>query len=77
MGWADGRGGFVFHCNWNSTLQSIYFGGLIATRLLYIKQQTNAQKIGKGKRSVLDINMWLIMLVLILVGVVLEGFGYG
>ncbi|KAE9605845.1 putative flavonol 3-O-glucosyltransferase [Lupinus albus] len=34
--------GFVSHCGWNSTLESIYFGVPIATWPLYAEQQTNA-----------------------------------
>ncbi|CAI8586761.1 unnamed protein product, partial [Vicia faba] len=35
-------GGFVSHCGWNSTLESIYFGVPIATWPLYAEQQSNA-----------------------------------
>ncbi|KAI4308613.1 hypothetical protein L6164_031669 [Bauhinia variegata] len=35
-------GGFVSHCGWNSTLESIYFGVPIATWPLYAEQQANA-----------------------------------
>nr|AFN88218.1 anthocyanidin 3-O-glucosyltransferase 1-like protein [Phaseolus vulgaris] len=34
--------GFVSHCGWNSTLESIHFGVPIATWPLYAEQQTNA-----------------------------------
>nr|AHC55309.1 UDP-glucosyltransferase [Indigofera suffruticosa] len=50
IGWAPqtqilahpSTGGFVSHCGWNSTLESIYFGVPIAAWPLYAEQQTNA-----------------------------------
>ncbi|CAJ2634221.1 unnamed protein product [Trifolium pratense] len=50
IGWAPqtqilahpATGGFVSHCGWNSTLESIYFGVPIATWPIYAEQQTNA-----------------------------------
>ncbi|XP_030516478.1 anthocyanidin 3-O-glucosyltransferase 2-like [Rhodamnia argentea] len=35
-------GGFVSHCGWNSTLESIWFGVPVATWPLYAEQQFNA-----------------------------------
>ncbi|XP_010488197.1 PREDICTED: UDP-glycosyltransferase 71B2-like [Camelina sativa] len=35
-------GGFVSHCGWNSTLESLWFGIPIATWPLYAEQQVNA-----------------------------------
>ncbi|XP_030442093.2 anthocyanidin 3-O-glucosyltransferase 2-like [Syzygium oleosum] len=35
-------GGFVSHCEWNSTLESIWFGVAMATWPLYAEQQFNA-----------------------------------
>ncbi|KAI5433221.1 hypothetical protein KIW84_020485, partial [Lathyrus oleraceus] len=50
IGWAPqtqilahpATGGFVSHCGWNSTLESIYFGVPIAAWPLYAEQQVNA-----------------------------------
>ncbi|XP_012568378.1 UDP-glucose flavonoid 3-O-glucosyltransferase 6 [Cicer arietinum] len=50
IGWAPqaqilanpATGGFVSHCGWNSTLESIYFGVPIAAWPLFAEQQTNA-----------------------------------
>ncbi|KAK7299802.1 hypothetical protein RJT34_10630 [Clitoria ternatea] len=50
IGWApqtqvlahQATGGFVSHCGWNSTLESIYCGVPIAAWPLYAEQQTNA-----------------------------------
>ncbi|GAU22195.1 hypothetical protein TSUD_252230 [Trifolium subterraneum] len=50
IGWAPqaqilahpATGGFVSHCGWNSTLESIYFGVPIATWPLSAEQQSNA-----------------------------------
>ncbi|AET00316.2 anthocyanidin 3-O-glucosyltransferase 2 [Medicago truncatula] len=50
IGWAQqaqilahpATGGFVSHCGWNSTLESIYFGVPIAAWPLYAEQQANA-----------------------------------
>ncbi|GAU22192.1 hypothetical protein TSUD_252200 [Trifolium subterraneum] len=50
IGWAPqtqilahpATGGFVSHCGWNSTLESVYFGVPIATWPLSAEQQTNA-----------------------------------
>ncbi|XP_048141917.1 anthocyanidin 3-O-glucosyltransferase 2-like isoform X2 [Rhodamnia argentea] len=35
-------GGFVSHCGWNSTLESIWFGMTVAAWPLYAEQQSNA-----------------------------------
>ncbi|GKF66560.1 UDP-glycosyltransferase 71E1, partial [Tanacetum coccineum] len=38
-------GGFVSHCGWNSTLESIWFGVPVAAWPLYAEQQINAFKL--------------------------------
>ncbi|KAL3849038.1 hypothetical protein ACJIZ3_010920 [Penstemon smallii] len=40
-------GGFVSHCGWNSTLESVWFGVPIATFPLYAEQQLNAFELVK------------------------------
>ncbi|KAH6837351.1 hypothetical protein C2S53_009611 [Perilla frutescens var. hirtella] len=40
-------GGFVSHCGWNSTLESVWFGVPIATFPLYAEQQLNAFQLVK------------------------------
>ncbi|KAI4305636.1 hypothetical protein L6164_028992 [Bauhinia variegata] len=35
-------GGFVSHCGWNSVLESVYYGGPIATWPPFAEQQINA-----------------------------------
>ncbi|KAK4492836.1 hypothetical protein RD792_000161 [Penstemon davidsonii] len=40
-------GGFVSHCGWNSTLESVWFGVPVATFPLYAEQQLNAFELVK------------------------------
>ncbi|XP_031096484.1 anthocyanidin 3-O-glucosyltransferase 2-like [Ipomoea triloba] len=51
-------GGFVSHCGWNSTLESIWFGVPIATWPIYTEQQANAfqlvEEIGIGVEVKMD-----------------------
>ncbi|PQQ08134.1 UDP-glycosyltransferase 71A16 [Prunus yedoensis var. nudiflora] len=40
-------GGFVSHCGWNSTLESMWYGVPVATCPMYAEQQTNAFQLVK------------------------------
>ncbi|CAI8587176.1 unnamed protein product [Vicia faba] len=69
IGWAPqvqvlahpATGGFVSHCGWNSTLESIYYGVPIATWPLLAEQQTNAfelvRELKMGVEIALDYRM--------------------
>ncbi|XVE72397.1 hypothetical protein DITRI_Ditri11bG0036200 [Diplodiscus trichospermus] len=50
-------GGFVSHCGWNSTLESIWFGVPIATWPLYAEQQLNAFELVKDLGLAVEIKM--------------------
>ncbi|CAK8539048.1 unnamed protein product [Lathyrus sativus] len=69
IGWAPqvqvlahpATGGFISHCGWNSTLESIYYGVPIATWPLLAEQQTNAfelvRELKMGVEIALDYRM--------------------
>ncbi|KAF7830839.1 anthocyanidin 3-O-glucosyltransferase 2-like [Senna tora] len=50
-------GGFVSHCGWNSTLESIYFGVPVATWPLYAEQQTNAFELVCDLKMAVEISL--------------------
>lgn len=50
-------GGFVSHCGWNSTLESIYFGVPMATWPMYAEQQANAFQLVKDLEMAIEIKM--------------------
>ncbi|KMT08557.1 hypothetical protein BVRB_6g138370 [Beta vulgaris subsp. vulgaris] len=50
-------GGFVSHCGWNSTLESIWFGVPIAAWPLYAEQQLNAFELVKELGLAVEIRM--------------------
>ncbi|TYJ27735.1 hypothetical protein E1A91_A07G209100v1 [Gossypium mustelinum] len=65
IGWAPqsailghpATGGFVSHCGWNSTLESIWFGVPMATWPLYAEQQLNALQLVKELGLAVEIKM--------------------
>nr|XP_027063788.1 anthocyanidin 3-O-glucosyltransferase 2-like [Coffea arabica] len=50
-------GGFVSHCGWNSTLESVWHGVPIATWPLYAEQQVNAFQMLKDLGMAVEIKM--------------------
>ncbi|KAK4343498.1 hypothetical protein RND71_036592 [Anisodus tanguticus] len=50
-------GGFVSHCGWNSTLESVYFGVPMATWPMYAEQQANAFQLVKDLGMAVEIKM--------------------
>ncbi|GAB2279728.1 hypothetical protein Dimus_014369 [Dionaea muscipula] len=50
-------GGFVSHCGWNSTLESLWFGVPIAAWPLYAEQQMNALMLVKELGMAVEIRM--------------------
>ncbi|XP_059284653.1 anthocyanidin 3-O-glucosyltransferase 2-like [Lycium ferocissimum] len=50
-------GGFVSHCGWNSTLESIWFGVPLATWPIYSEQQANAFQLVKDLGVAMEIKM--------------------
>jgi UDP:flavonoid glycosyltransferase YjiC (YdhE family) len=65
IGWApqtqilahQATGGFVSHCGWNSTLESVYFGVPIATWPLFAEQQTNAFELVRELKIGVEISL--------------------
>ncbi|KAI5670999.1 hypothetical protein M9H77_11363 [Catharanthus roseus] len=50
-------GGFVSHCGWNSTLESVWFGVPMATWPIYAEQQVNAFQLVKDLEIAVEIKM--------------------
>ncbi|XP_028056243.1 UDP-glycosyltransferase 71A16-like isoform X2 [Camellia sinensis] len=50
-------GGFVSHCGWNSTLESLWYGVPVATWPMYAEQQLNAFQMVKGLGMTVEIKM--------------------
>ncbi|XP_015972896.1 UDP-glycosyltransferase 71A15 [Arachis duranensis] len=65
IGWAPqaqilahkATGGFVSHCGWNSTLESIYYGVPIAAWPLYAEQQSNAFQLVRELKLGVEISL--------------------
>ncbi|MFQ6661428.1 hypothetical protein Gotur_029598 [Gossypium turneri] len=68
IGWAPqsailghpATGGFVSHCGWNSTLESIWFGVPMAAWPLYAEQQLNTLQLVKELGLAVEIKEWTI-----------------
>ncbi|XP_015890957.3 anthocyanidin 3-O-glucosyltransferase 6 [Ziziphus jujuba] len=54
-------GGFVSHCGWNSTLESLWFGVPVATWPLYSEQQFNAFELVKELGLAVEIKLDYVM----------------
>ncbi|MED6106304.1 hypothetical protein PIB30_003714 [Stylosanthes scabra] len=65
IGWAPqaqvlahkATGGFVSHCGWNSTLESIYYGVPIAAWPLFAEQQSNAFQLVRELKVAVEISL--------------------
>ncbi|KAL6287044.1 hypothetical protein ACE6H2_011434 [Prunus campanulata] len=55
--YVDSIEGFISHCGWNSTLESMWYGVPVATWSMYAEQQTNAFQLVKDLGLTVEIKM--------------------